>query len=426
MLKLSVHPTDNQRLTMNYNYYDGRGGSSYDLKEQRLVAAYELAPEDSPWLDFKASVQGLWRDNSIVVGYLDSDDEFASYGVSMQNTSRFDFGDNVRNSLTYGVDYYRDRQTSVDNTTGLADSSRPNAKSTDLGLFIQDEITIMDFLTITPALRYTSYSRSSDDNLAEDQEDAELTPKISALAQVTPWLGIFGSYAESYRAPSLDEIYFAMEYPGGMVAVVPNPDLKPESAKTWEMGFNLDFESVFTHNDPLFIKAVYFQETVKDFINATQISPAGQWPMLFSSVNVGKVNRYGFEVEAAYQYENMNLTLSYGKVVGRDDETDSLTGGTPETINFRAGYFFTDLDLTVFWKSKFASEYKTTDAWGDSLKYDAYDVHGIGFSWEPSQEAWEGFRVDAGIDNLFDKRYFNEYGGVEMGQNYKLTFSYRF
>lgn len=429
MLKLAIEPTDDQRITINYNYYEGEQSypgdpTKYTLSENRLLGSYEFSPKNSPWVDFKAVVQTSWRDNAFDNGTRDIEDDFDSYGLSVQNTSRLDLGENFLHAFTYGIDYYEDSQSSFDHTMGTVDSGRPNAESKDLGFFIQDEMTIMNFLTITPALRYTSYKRSSEDGLGSEQSESELTPQISALAQVTPWFNIFGSYAESYRPPSPDEMYFSMPWPG--ILVIPNPDLKPESAKTWEAGFSLDFDNVFADSDPLLLKAVYFSTDAKDFISSEMVGFDGSGNMLFQTINRGEVHRYGFEVEARYAYENLGLALSYGKVIGRDKETDNAVGGSPETFNFRADYYFVDWDLNVFWRSKFVSKYETVDAWDNDLSYSAYDIHGLGFTWEPSTKALEGFRLDASIDNLFDARYFNEYGGTEIGQNFKVAVTYKF
>lgn len=436
LVKLTARPTDEQRISLGYNYSEGRFASTDSVStfrqdEHRVVGTYALRPEDTPWLDLKATLQTGWREN----GYLndvprDLEDTFTSYGGTVQNTSRFGFGDVMRNALTYGVDYYIDHQEGTD--AGEPDPARPDATGKDLGLFIQNEMGLFDFLTITPALRYTSYSRASDSDLAEDQQEGEVTPKLTVQAAVCPWLDVFGSYAHSYRPPSLDEIYYAMDYPmpWGAMRVLPNPDLRPETARTWETGFNLSFDGVFTANDPLRVKGVYFYEDIEDLIEA-QMTKGPTVPPFneihYQSINIGKVHRFGYEMQADYTYDRLMLSAAYGKAIGRDKETGHRAGGSPDKVALRAAYLFPQWDLTVFWKSRFVAAHKTYSVFDDEEKtYNPYATHGVGLTWEPTIEELEGFRLDFGVDNVFDAHYRTYEGGYDVGQNYKLTLTYTF
>ncbi|NJB67899.1 hemoglobin/transferrin/lactoferrin receptor protein [Desulfobaculum xiamenense] len=436
MLKLSACPTEDQALSLSYNYYDGffgstRAVSTFTEEQHRLVGNYEYAPSDNRWMDLKLTAQGEWRENE----YLNDvprqlKDTFDSLGGSVQNTSRFAFGPVAENALTYGVDFYRDHQEGTD--MGEPDPSRPDASAEDLGLFIQDEITILDRVKLIPALRFTSYSRTSDSDTATDQDDSKVTPKFTAQVEVCPWLSVFGTYAQSYRPPSLDEIYFAIDHdmPWGKIRVLPNPNLKPETAETWEMGFNVGLDRLFTDNDPFRLKATYFREDVDDLIEAQQTKgfatpPAGE--IHYQSINVGSVHRFGYELEGEYIIDNLSLSASYGKTLGWDEETGNRTGGSPEKLSLRAGYAFPSRNLTVYWKSRFVGAYRTFNMFDDAtVTYNPYTVHGIGLTWTPSFRNFDGFRLDLGVDNLFDTRYQTSNGGYDIGQNIKMSVSYEF
>ncbi len=436
LLKLAVTPDDDQYLSLAYTFSDGRHSSTravstFTQQEHRLVGNYELAPADKPWLDLKLTTQAAWRENE----YLNDvprqlKDKFTSFGGSLQNTSRFSLGEVADNALTYGLDYYRDHQEGTD--FGRPDPARPEATASDMGFFIQDELELFDRLTLIPALRYTSYSRSSDSDVADDQSEGRITPKFTTKLQVMPWLSVFGSYSESFRPPSMDEIYYAMDYPlpWGTIRVLPNPNLEPETAETWETGFNLGFDGVFTANDPLRLKATYFREDIKNLIES-QLTKNFTTPPLgeihYQSVNVNRAERFGYEVELEYGVAGFSFAASYGKTIGHDKETRERVGGSPEKLALRLGYLFADSGLNLFWKSRFVSAYRYYDVFAASeATRHPYAVHGVGLTWEPRLESLEGLRLDFSVDNLFDQHYTNYDGSYEIGQSVNMTLSYSF
>lgn len=67
-------------------------------------------------------------------------------------------------------------------------------------------------------------------NLRDEQIDSrnELMPGINAGWQLLPWLRLRGNVQRTFRAPTLNELYYV---PGG------NPNLKPETGWTQELGY---------------------------------------------------------------------------------------------------------------------------------------------------------------------------------------------
>ena len=59
-------------------------------------------------------------------------------------------------------------------------------------------------------------------------------------------LQLYGTYAEGYRSPSVTETLISGLHPAGVTfPFLPNPDLKPETGKTWEFGVNYSPDGVF-------------------------------------------------------------------------------------------------------------------------------------------------------------------------------------
>ena len=70
---------------------------------------------------------------------------------------------------------------------------------------------------------------------------------MTLAAQVLPWLQPYVTYAEAFRAPTINETMFGGSHPGGGLAGFgPNPFLDPEIQKGWEFGSNIRKDRLFT------------------------------------------------------------------------------------------------------------------------------------------------------------------------------------
>ncbi len=425
MTKVSAIPTDDSYLSLSYNYDDGHSegkSSKYASDQNRLLGKYEV--EYGDFVDIRFVLQHAWRNFSYENYMVDLDDDFSSTGGSLQNTSIFSFGDAIQNELTYGVDAYWANQSGT--TSGVKDPARPDSSADDIGLFVQNIFSFYDTVDIIPALRFTQYSRSSNDNVASDQDASKVTPSITLQVRPFKWLSIFGTFAESYRPPSLDEIYYTMHMDMGPMSydILPNPNLKAEEATTWEFGFNLNLQSLLADKDSLGFKFTYFNEDIKNLISAKELSSFPNMALQMS--NESSVSRYGYEAQADYTVSNFTINLAYGRTIGHNDDTNELTGGMPAMFSLRTSYNFEKWGVTPYWSARFVGSYETTDAWGDRVDYDSYNVHAIGLTWAPAIEALSDFRLDLALNNIFDTRYENYYGGYEMGQSLSATVSYSF
>jgi|GEM_PF-242664 len=92
-----------------------------------------------------------------------------------------------------------------------------------LSAVLQDQIGLTDDLTLTLAVRYDNFDDVGD----------KVTPRIAAVWKLgEPHLFKF-QYSEAYRPPTLAELYLPETGPGAHG----NPNLKPETSKTYEAGY---------------------------------------------------------------------------------------------------------------------------------------------------------------------------------------------
>ena len=209
-------------------------------------------------------------------------------GFSARNASRFTIG-SAETTLTIGGDWYKDEQTGTDDQT--TDGTRggvPNGESEFMGVFAQLESVIetpAGQFVVIPGVRFDEFESSSSIAPGETNSDDAISPRFAAsfAPEGAEWLRLFGSYAEGFRAPSINELYldgvhFSIPHPvlfnpamGSFVLspnnFIPNPDLVPEETQTIEFGVGIDFKQVFVASDRLQGKVSYFETEADDLIN---------------------------------------------------------------------------------------------------------------------------------------------------------------
>ena len=81
------------------------------------------------------------------------------------------------------------------------------------------------------------------------------------------------------------------------------------------------------------------------------------------------------------------------------------------------------MDSVAGWRMIAAGAFDKVDAAAEAR--DGYAVHDLYYSWQPSDGALTGLRVNLGVDNIFDKAYARVFtDSLEPGRNFKALVSY--
>jgi hemoglobin/transferrin/lactoferrin receptor protein len=154
------------------------------FKSDTVSGKLSYAPTGNPLIDGNLLV--YWAQHSNEEDDTTStrltDREIETTGINLDNRSRFDLGDWAKLTLTYGGEYYVDRQTGTDNAPvpsngGPQPKNVPNADATYYGIFTQAELKIdqpMSLpgeLTIIPGVRFDGFENAYKDT--QDYEDFE-------------------------------------------------------------------------------------------------------------------------------------------------------------------------------------------------------------------------------------------------------------
>lgn len=447
--------TENTNTQAAANASSGLNLVDKDISQQEISLKYEYNPNEM--LDLKThayySITGveetILEATTLTAASDVLDREIQTIGFDAENTSRFSCDLGFNHSLTYGLDFYQDDQTGSDtdsdSNSGVSGTNRagvPNAKQTVFGVFLQDELTknIAENteLYISPAIRYDHFESDADDSSQPDQTRVRFTPRIGASLVFDDKYTVFANYSEGFRAPNLTELYaqgthFIVDFgaPFGSVAnsFVANPNLKPETSRTVELGFGMDYESVFQADDKLDFKISRYQTRASDYIEQlVSVSPFSA-SNTTTYTNVTRADIWGYEADISYQTKHVDTKLGFSINKGKNDNTGvHLTSVLPFVANLSTAYKFADADNSILgYTAKFVDSLDRAyvDTTSDYTR-GGYAVHNLFYSVQPS-EFNKALTIDVGIDNLFDKQYLAPQTFVhDLERNYKIRATYKF
>lgn len=412
-----------------------------EMTTMSLTYRYDnpATPLFSPTLKLYRNDLSVTEDRQIIAdgdsARLDQTD-LETWGFDLYNTARFQTGA-LGHALTFGVEHYTDEQTGSRN--GAARSTYPNGKAMVTGLYLQDEIALTDTLTLTPAVRYDRYENES--SAAADADDSRVSPSLAASWQAQDWATLFGSYSYGFRAPNPTEMYVSGTH-FAFNQFIPNPDLRPEKTKTAELGFKLKFDDVVSPRDQMRFNATYFHTKAEDFIE-TRVTVADAIvafpPFVIpgaggtsTNVNLPRAEIDGVELEWRYDSPFAFAGAAYSRIRGENKETGLPVDSIPaDKLVTYVGAKLPQYDLRFGVKSEFAAEQHRVSGVNDNPTEggtpptDGYAVHGLFVTWMPSHQWLQGFRVDAGVENIFDQTYRRHLQTLyEEGRDFRLAVSY--
>ena len=334
--------------------------------------------------------------------------------ADVQLESQFNTGP-VSHTLTYGfqgdhtkTDY---ENLTVTNTNGVI-VAKPaggfnfaNATTRRADLYLQDEMRLFDDrLVLTPGIRWATYNinpKPDADYVSitgkepRKIDSKEWVPQIGAIFKLDDHYSLYARYAEGFKMPTAQQLFTSVKYP--TFNMIPNPNLRPESVKSYEAGLRGSF------NNGWFSVGGFYSD-YKDYIqNLVVVGPND-----FSYANINRVKISGIEASG-----NVDLSPTWSVHA----QASYQYGKQQKGNDARYVYFDSVSPLTasvgVKWKKpewKFGAEVIGTVARGvnkssnpDYYKPRGYAVVDTYFNWQLAKNV----QLNASIQNLFDRRYFS-------------------
>ena len=297
------------------------------------------------------------------------------------------------NSLTFGLDF-ENAAEDITNTTmymGYPDVGMFELEKENYGLYIHDEIYLLDNLSISGGYRYDKAKFKFKPSTPDSTEMSENLYTAGINYNFYQKSYAYFSFSHSFRYPVLDELF-------NFYTNTINTDLLPQTSDDYELGVRYYFTT------SLFANVNLFHIDTKDEII---YDPASGF--FGANVNLdGKTRRDGVEVVLSKVYEKMTLTGSYtytdAKISGGDYDGSKFPNvprhkATLDTL-FSLGYGFS-LNVNGFWVgerpfvSDFANGFDEQDDYlvlNTKLKY-----------------RWKNLTAFLNVNNLTDEEY-SEYG----------------
>ncbi|SEN69772.1 TonB-dependent receptor domain-containing protein [Pseudomonas sp. NFACC39-1] len=382
-LSLSVSHELNADLEVGLNLLDNRGKSEYDNPFGRFDPnTFESLPQQ-PYSDFAVSSFSTYVDGRITDGWKsrlelghsenrektfdklsDVREVFNTYRDSLtwQNDVTLD----DRNSLIVGGDWYEDR---INSSTPYDEDSRWNRAA-----FIQH--------------RWRGETFSTELGVRRDQNQqfgARNSWSGTLTLPVNPDNDVLLTYSESFRAPTFNDLYYPQ---------FSNPDLKPETAKSYELQWRSQL------SDSARLETSLYRTDLEDAI----IFGSNSRPQ-----NVASARINGFEAALSQELFGWQGNLGLAIIDPRDrDSGHTLARRARRTLSLDLDRQFDRLGLGATWQAV-SSSY---DDENNRNALGGYALLGLRGSWALNREV----KLELKVDNLLDKGYSRALYSHEGGQ----------
>jgi iron complex outermembrane receptor protein len=278
-------------------------------------------------------------------------------------------------------------------------------------VFAQDEWRVIDPLTLYLGLRYDSWKVSDGASGVPGAEiryasntEAEFSPKVAAVWKAFADTTLKASVGHAFRPPTLYELYRTWQSWG--TTYQSNPNLKPETVWTYEMGIDQYFFDKKTR-----LSLTGYRNDIDDLIyyrtdGSTKVR-----------TNAGKARTYGLELEASQKVTDWlslwgNVTYTDAEITDNPtdpDSEDKRVTGIPKTT-WNVG-----LDTRCKWfKGSLVGRY-FSKIYNDSDNRDAEE--GVYGTYEPAffmdakltVTPMKWMEISLCVDNIWNEEYYEYY-----------------
>ncbi|NMA47408.1 MAG: TonB-dependent receptor [Lentisphaerae bacterium] len=211
---------------------------------------------------------------------------------------------NERNDLTAGVNYATEHARNYEFYDWFGGAVKGSGKTIDrhhrtTSYYLSYQTEPIDNLFVNLNTQYLEHSAFGGEWTGDGAARYLIEPTGTTLK---------ASVGKGYRSPSVYELYAAL--PGMLLS---NPDLEPETSRTWDLGFEQELL-----DKTLTIGSTYFENRIDDFIN--YIYDPNTWMGQYQQVD-GRRRIRGFESFVAWRpldVLSLRLTHTYQRARTED------------------------------------------------------------------------------------------------------------
>ena len=348
------------------------------------------------------------------VFFADADNEYSQIYIDFQGKFR---ALGMNHNVLVGADYYRrdlkqaiylDDGTPIDildPVYGTLDfnalrQAAPNFLIDDgdklYGIYVQDQIEVTDKVKVLAGMRFDKMKRirgtlfgffpppSFPDIVKTTVENDEFSPRVGVMYQPLPWLGLYGSYAESF---------------GPTNGLSPTGEaFDPQRGSQAELGAKMELLG-----GDLSVSFAIYDLTQENLLTADPANPPFRAPL-------GEANSKGFEVDVEGRVsDTLRLRASYSYIdASITENNDGLRGNTLPNAAKHSGGLWARYDviperlvtgLGVFALSQRQGDNQNSFQLPGYARVDAFGA----YTWQLN-----AYRVTAqlNINNILDRQYY--------------------
>lgn len=292
----------------------------------------------------------------------------------------------------------------------------PISEAKEWSVFVHDEITLLnDTLIISPGLRYDAFELAPlPDEIFETAnpgvetvpfEDSQLSFKLGAVYKLSEQTNAWLQFAQGFRIPPYDDLNVGFtNYAGGYTSVA-NPDLKPESVDSWEIGIRKQAETVSWS-----VSAYY-----NDYENFIESLASNGYDfdlglLVFQAQNRDAVTIQGIDAQATWYLSESFEALEGWKIQTALTWLESEDKSTGEEIEsmippqavMGIGYTNEEKGFAIELMGTFVAR---SDAQNDPSLFEAPGY--AKFDLLANYALSESININAGVFNLLDREIYN-------------------
>ncbi len=405
------------------------------INDRTYQVTWENPASDNPWVDarvqFSYSETATEQRNATGIPGMssalfdDADYGYETLRLDARNTVEAS-GGNWQNFLTFGASVAR--QTRVAQTydstggAGLPLTFHTAGQSDTAAIYLQNEFILNERLTLLAALRYdrsvsTATGGADPSVLGIPVTHSGSSLSLAAHYRINESWAVFGSVADTTRLPSIDEL-FSYQAPRGSSYLT----LRPEQARSYEIGFSWQGRDIVTGGDGLDIKVTAFRNEITDRI---ETGPSGAG--LPQYVNTAQSLIEGVEIEAGYQSELWFGRIAASYIEGLNVVSGATLTSTPAPqLMVELGRRLPQHNLEFGWRGTFTR----TMEYSPTLSVPGVGIHDLFLTWRPDTGVLRDVTVQLSVNNITDELYYNAldvaangYAGAypQRGRDVRLT-----
>ena len=332
----------------------------------------------------------------------------------------------------------------------------PDADITNFGVYGEYKKSFNPKLRLVAGLRLDTTKSEADSSKANtnlyyafhntrstSKTDTYPSGNLQLFYNLTPEIELFTGLGYGVRVPDQQERYFAlnrvmmcMQQNSPFCAWVGNPNLKPSK--------NLELDLGVKHQTPKSLtKATVFVSYVWDYITLHRkdpVNPPSNWPQNSQAMTYANVDArfWGFELSSNYNvWKNLFLFGGVSYTEGRKDTKPSLNIKDKDVaevpplkgrlgLRYDTGLWFAEAELVA------SATQNKIDSDVNETKTSGYGIVNL-----KAGISYRNFTLNAGVENLFDKKYYEHFSYVrnpfstgvkvpEPGRSFYVSASYQF